>query len=169
MSLLAAAIGTTAGALGAAGLGRLRENRRATGLGSRAVSDLLGWGFLVGEGVVLMKDGSFLAAWRFRGRDLASSTAGEVAALAEHVNTAIASYGDGWMVHVDAVRRDPLGDLRLDGRAVGVARVLGQDRPALRRHRPRDLGGGAGGQQQREGEEETHAEGRERRGSRVEG
>ena len=109
MSLLAAAIGTTAGALGAAGLGRLRENRRATGLGSRAVSDLLGWGFLVGEGVVLMKDGSFLAAWRFRGRDLASSTAGEVAALAEHVNTAIASYGDGWMVHVDAVRREAVG------------------------------------------------------------
>ena len=56
-----------------------------------------------------MKDGSFLAAWRFRGRDLASSTAGEVAALAEHVNTAIASYGDGWMVHVDAVRRRGVG------------------------------------------------------------
>ena len=109
MSLLAAAIGTTAGALGAAGLGRLRENRRATGLGSRALSDLLGWGFLVGEGVVLMKDGSFLAAWRFRGRDLASSTAGEVAALAEHVNAAVASYGDGWMVHVDAVRREAVG------------------------------------------------------------
>lgn len=109
MSLLAAAVGTTAGALGAAGLSRYREHRRAEGLGSRALSDLLGWGFLVGEGVVLMKDGSFLAAWRFRGRDLASSTAGEVAALAEHVNTGVASYGDGWMVHVDAVRREAVG------------------------------------------------------------
>ena len=109
MSLLAAAAGTAAGALGAAGLGRLREHRRADGLGSRALSDLLGWGFLVGEGVVLMKDGSFLTAWRFRGRDLASSTVGEVAALAEHVNAAVASYGDGWMVHVDAVRREAVG------------------------------------------------------------
>ena len=105
MSLLAAAFGVTAGALGAAGLGRLREHRAAP----RGLADLVGWGFLVGEGVVLMKDGSFLAAWRFRGRDLASSTAGEVAALAEHVNTAIASYGDGWMVHVDAVRREAVG------------------------------------------------------------
>ena len=109
MSFLAAAVGVTTGALGAAGLNRLREHRKATGLGSRALSDLLGWGFLVGEGVVLMKDGSFLVAWRFRGRDLASSTVGEVAALAEHVNTAIASYGDGWMVHVDAVRRESIG------------------------------------------------------------
>ena len=109
MSFLAAAVGVTTGVLGAAGFNRLREHRKATGLGSRALSDLLGWGFLVGEGVVLMKDGSFLVAWRFRGRDLASSTVGEVAALAEHVNTAIASYGDGWMVHVDAVRRESIG------------------------------------------------------------
>ena len=105
MSLLAAAAGTVAGALGTAGLSRLTEHRR----GSRAVSDLLGWGFLVGEGVVLMKDGGLLAAWRFRGRDLASSTPGEVAALAEQVGTALAAYGDGWMVHVSAVRREAVG------------------------------------------------------------
>ena len=59
MSLLTAAAGLAAGALGAAGLGRLREHRAAP----RGLSDLLGWGFLVGEGVVLMKDGSFLAAF----------------------------------------------------------------------------------------------------------
>ena len=105
MSLLAAAAGTLAGAVGAAGLGRLREHRARP----RALSDLLGWGFLVGEGVVLMKDGSLLAAWRFRGRDLASSTSGEVAALAGHVNDALAAYGDGWMVHADAMRREAIG------------------------------------------------------------
>ena len=105
MSLIAAAAGLTVGTLGAAVLGRLREHRRAP----RALADLLGWGFLVGEGVVLMKDGSFLAAWRVRGRDLASSTAGEVAALAGHVGAALAAYGDGWMVHADAVRREAVG------------------------------------------------------------
>ena len=105
MSLLAAAAGLTAGALGAAGLGRLREHRATP----RGLSDLLGWGFLVGEGVVLMKDGSFLAAWRVRGRDLASSTAAEVANLAGHANVALAALGDGWMVHADAVRRDATG------------------------------------------------------------
>ena len=105
MSLLAAAAGLTAGALSAAGLGRLRE-RPATPQG---LSDLLGWGFLVGGGVVLMKDGSFLAAWRVRGRDLASSTAAEVVNLAGHANAALASLGDGWMVHADALRRDATG------------------------------------------------------------
>ncbi|MDT7858203.1 hypothetical protein RQM47_16260 [Rubrivirga sp. S365] len=105
MSLLAAAAGLTAGAIGAAGLGRLRENQKTP----RGLSDLLGWGFLVGEGVVLMKDGSFLAGWRVRGRDLASSTASEVANLAAHANTALASLGDGWMVHADAVRRSAVG------------------------------------------------------------
>ena len=105
MSLLAAAAGLTAGALGAAGLGRLREHRAAP----RGLSDLLGWGFLVGEGVVMTKDGSFLAAWRVRGRDLASSTAAEVVNLAGHANAALAALGDGWMVHADAVRRDAVG------------------------------------------------------------
>jgi type IV secretion system protein VirB4 len=105
MSLLAAAAGLTAGALGAAGLGRLREHQKAP----RGLSDLLGWGFLVGEGVVLLKDGSFLAAWRVRGRDLASSTAAEVVNLAGHANAALAALGDGWMVHADAVRRDATG------------------------------------------------------------
>ena len=105
MSLIAAAAGLAAGTFGAAGLGRLREHR----VRPRSLSDLLGWGFLVGEGVVLMKDGSFLAAYRVRGRDLASSTAGEVAALAGHVGAALAAYGDGWMVHADAVRREAVG------------------------------------------------------------
>ncbi len=106
MSLLAAATaGLAAGAAGAAGLSRLREHRAAP----RGLSDLLGWGFLVGDGVVLMKDGSFLAAWRVRPRDLASSTPSEIAALAGHVGAALAGYGDGWMVHACAVRREAVG------------------------------------------------------------
>ena len=105
MSLISAAAGLAAGSLGAAALGKLREHRKTP----RALSDLLGWGFLVGEGVVLTKDGSFLAAWRVRGRDLASSTVGEVAALATHVGAALSAYGDGWMIHADAVRREAVG------------------------------------------------------------
>ena len=105
MSLISAAAGLAAGSLGAAALGKLREHRKMP----RALSDLLGWGFLVGEGVVLTKDGSFLAAWRVRGRDLASSTTGEVAALATHVGAALSAYGDGWMIHADAVRREAVG------------------------------------------------------------
>ncbi|MEM7789397.1 MAG: conjugal transfer protein TrbE [Bacteroidota bacterium] len=105
MSLLAAALGLTAGALGALGAGRLAEHRKDPA----ALSDLLGWGFLVGEGVVLMKDGSFMCSFAFRGRDLISSTPREVEAMTEHVATALASLGDGWMVHVDATRRPAVG------------------------------------------------------------
>lgn len=49
MNLLFASAGLAAGSIGAATLGRLCEHRRAP----RALSDLLGWGFLVGEGAVL--------------------------------------------------------------------------------------------------------------------
>ena len=105
MSLVAAAVGLAAGALGAAGLGRLREHRRAPA----ALADLLGWGFLVGDGVVLLKDGSFMASWSFRGADLVSSTPREVEVVADHVAAALGSCGDGWMFHVDAVRRPAVG------------------------------------------------------------
>ncbi len=101
MDLLTTSLAFGAGA-GAAGLlGRLREHReRPSGL-----ADLLGWGFLVAEGVVLQKDGSFLAGWRYRGPDLTSSTAAELDLLSRHVSDALRPYGDNWMFHVDAVRR----------------------------------------------------------------
>ena len=105
MSLLALAAGATSGALALAGLDRLREHRRRPA----ALADLLGWGFLVGDGVVLLKDGSFMAGWEFRGRDLISSTPREVEVLSDHVAAALGSLDDGWMVHVDAVRRPAVG------------------------------------------------------------
>src|SRR5690606_31014424 len=82
-------------------LGRLREHRK----GPAGLADLLGWGFLVEEGIVLQKDGSFLAGWRYRGPDLTSSTAMELDVLSKHINDALRPYGDNWMFHVDAVRR----------------------------------------------------------------
>ncbi len=102
MSLTAAAAGLAAGALSAAGASRLREHRRRPA----ALADLLGWGFLVGDGVVLLKDGSFMGSWAFRGQDLVSSTAREVEVMTDHVAVALGSLGDGWMVHVDATRRE---------------------------------------------------------------
>ncbi len=69
-----------------------------------SLADLLPYIFLVDEGVVLLKDGSLLSAWEFRGKDTASSTEEELAHVAEQVNNALMMLGSGWMMQVDAVR-----------------------------------------------------------------
>lgn|GEM_PF-240360 len=99
--LLAFAAGAAAPAL----LERLREHRvRPEGL-----PDLLGWLHLVAPGTVLQKSGSFLTGWSYRGPDLAAATPEELDALAAHLNDALLPYGDGWMFHVDFVRRPAQG------------------------------------------------------------
>ncbi len=126
MDLLTATLAFGAGA-GAAGLvGRLREHReRPAGL-----ADLLGWAFLVADGVVLQKDGSFLAAWRYRGPDLASSTASELDLLSRHVSDALRPYGDNWMFHLDAVRRPSAAYAPAGAFPDPVTRLIDEERRA---------------------------------------
>ena len=77
----------------------LKEFRsRAMGL-----PDLLPWGFLVDDGVVLTKSGGFLAGWSYLGPDLDSATQAELAAMGTRINAAL-SLGDGWVLNCDAVR-----------------------------------------------------------------
>ena len=68
------------------------------------LGDLLPWGALVGEGVVVNKDGSFLAGWRYRGPDVDAATPSELLALARHLEQALRTLGGDWMLHADAVR-----------------------------------------------------------------
>jgi type IV secretion/conjugal transfer VirB4 family ATPase len=95
------ALGTLGGAAAVRALAELREHRAAaTGL-----ADLLNWGFMVDDGVLLQKDGSLLAGWRYRGPDLSAATPQELTALSQHVNDALLPLTDDWMFHVDALRR----------------------------------------------------------------
>jgi type IV secretion system protein TrbE len=101
MELLSAAAGLATGAAAAQGLARLREHRTdASGL-----ADLLGWGFLVEDGVVLQKDGSLLAGFDYAGPDIGAATPAELDALTRHVNDALLPFADDWMFHVDGIRR----------------------------------------------------------------
>lgn len=101
MDLSSLALGTLGGVAAVRGLGHLREHRIApTGL-----ADLVNWGFLVDDGVVLQKDGSLLAGWGYRGPDVSAATPEELNALSRHVNDALLPSTDDWMFHVDAVRR----------------------------------------------------------------
>jgi len=98
---LSGILGCAAGVGVAAGADHLREYRREP----IGLADLLNWGFLVGEGVVLQKDGSLVAGWVYRGPDLCAASALEIGALARQVHDAIVPYANDWMFHVDAVRR----------------------------------------------------------------
>jgi len=69
------------------------------------VADLLNYAAMVDDGVIVGKNGAFTAAYLYAGDDNASSTDEERNNVALRMNQALASLGNGWMVHVDAVRR----------------------------------------------------------------
>jgi type IV secretion/conjugal transfer VirB4 family ATPase len=69
------------------------------------LADLLNYAAVVDNGVIVGKNGAFMAAWLYRGDDNASSTDEQREMVSFRINQALASLGSGWMVHVDAVRR----------------------------------------------------------------
>jgi NitT/TauT family transport system ATP-binding protein len=71
--------------------------------------DLLNYAALIDPGVILLKDGSLLAGWRYSGPDLNSASPEEMAALVHQVNGGLARLGDGWMMNVDLIRRPSVG------------------------------------------------------------
>src|SRR5262249_24831688 len=76
---------------------------------SKGLADLVNYAALVDDGVCLLKDGGFLAAWTYTGPDLESASHDELAVLSSQVNAALVRLGNGWMLHVDAIRRPSVG------------------------------------------------------------
>ena len=70
------------------------------------LADFLPWVALVGEGVVLNKDGSFQRTARFRGPDLDSAVPAELVAVAGRLNNAFRRLGSGWSIFVEAQRHE---------------------------------------------------------------
>lgn len=70
------------------------------------LADWLPWVGLVAPGVVLNKDGSFQRSLRFRGPDLESATEAQLLATTARLNNALRRLGSGWMLQVEADRRD---------------------------------------------------------------
>jgi len=84
---------------------RLKRHRsRDAGL-----ADLLNYAAVVDDGVIVGKNGAFMAAWLYHGDDNASSTDAQRETVSLRINQALAGLGNGWMVHVDAVRRPAPG------------------------------------------------------------
>jgi type IV secretion system protein TrbE len=126
MNAAAPLLAFAAGAATPAVLERLREHRREP----RGLPDLLGWLHLVAPGTVLQKSGSFLTGWSYRGPDLAAATPEELDALAAHLNDALLPYGDGWMFHVDFVRRPAQGYAPAGAFPDAVTRAIDEERRA---------------------------------------
>src|SRR3954449_3659617 len=70
---------------------------------AQGLADLLLYDLLVEDGVLLLQDGALLAAWSFRGPDMASATNAEMAALSARLNSTL-KLGSGWMIQCDAIR-----------------------------------------------------------------
>ena len=85
-----------------AGEARRLEKHRATDAG---LADLLNYAAMVDDGVIVGKNGSLMAAWLYRGEDNASATEQQRNLVSFRINQALSSLGNGWMIHVDAVRR----------------------------------------------------------------
>jgi type IV secretion system protein VirB4 len=71
----------------------------------RLLADYLPWGFLVGPGVVLNKDGSFLRLARYRGPDLESATEAALVVVTARINNVLKRFGSGWALFFEARRR----------------------------------------------------------------
>ena len=70
---------------------------------AQGLADLLLYDSLIDDGVMLLQDGALMAAWSFRGPDMASATNGEMAALSARLNSVL-KLGTGWMIQCDAIR-----------------------------------------------------------------
>lgn len=96
----------------------IRAGARRVVLGERprtadapALTELLGYQSLVGDGVALMRDrlgsddgGALLGGWWYRGPDIESASPESLASLSLVVNNALKKLDAGWTIHVEAVR-----------------------------------------------------------------
>ena len=69
------------------------------------LADLLIYAAMPDDGVIVGKNGSFMAGWLYKGEDNASSPDAQRELVSLRINQALVGLGNGWMVHVDAVRR----------------------------------------------------------------
>ncbi len=67
---------------------------------------LFALGFLVGPGIVLNKDGSFLRLAKYRGPDLESATEAELIGVTARINNVLKRFGSGWTLFFEARRTE---------------------------------------------------------------
>lgn len=66
--------------------------------------DLLNYAAVIDDGIIVGKNGSLMAAWMYKGDDAVSSTDQQKESASSFINRALLRLGNGWMIHVDAIR-----------------------------------------------------------------
>lgn len=80
----------------------LKKNRST----QAGLCDFLNYSAIIEDGIILNKDGSLMAGWIYKAPDSASATDEERNILAVRLNQAFSRLGAGWMLHIDAVRKE---------------------------------------------------------------
>lgn len=96
----------------------------------KKLTDLLPWLALIAPGVVLNKDGSFQKSYRFRGKDLASSTREELINSVARLNNVFKRLETGWVINIEA-RRVLSKDYPKSQFTNPVARLIDEERKAF--------------------------------------
>lgn len=72
----------------------------------KGFSDLLNYAAYVDDGIIVCKDGSFIASWEYRAGDTFSTTDEEKNLLSNQINNAIKDLGSGWIFYIDSIRSE---------------------------------------------------------------
>lgn len=75
----------------------------------QGLADLLNYAAVVDDGIIIGKNGAFMASWLYQGEDNSSMPDKAREMLSFRINQALSQMGSGWMIHVDAVRRPSPG------------------------------------------------------------
>jgi type IV secretion system protein VirB4 len=134
------------GGLIGAGLAKLATKMREYKTASEGVSDLLPWESVVDEGVVMQADGALLAGWTYQGGDMEGATVNERNVLSQHLNDALMPFADGWMFHIDAIRRPASRYARPGHFPDPVTRMIDEERRQAYEGRKGDRGTSGGDQ-----------------------
>lgn len=75
----------------------------------RGLNAYLGYAAFVDDGIIIQKNGSFLAGFSYVGPDLDTAIPDDIIRLQNATNNAFLTLGDNYVVHVNAIRRDASG------------------------------------------------------------
>lgn len=72
---------------------------------AKSFPDILNYNYLIDDGILLNKDGSLTAGFKYLAGDISSMTINERNALSIKINAILAKLGNGWAIQVDSTRR----------------------------------------------------------------
>ena len=73
---------------------------------NKGFAELLNYASLIEDGILLGKNGSLTVSYKYTCKDSDSSTADDLDMLSARINQCLRNLGDGWIMHVDSLRRN---------------------------------------------------------------